>query len=256
MKRILPLVLIVGCSFFGSSNPKPRPIPVDTTHRQVVIYDTTHVPVSLFDTTRTIVTIYDTTHIPVSVFDSSHVPVVVFDTSHKQVVVVDSIRSSVTVYDTTHKPVTVYDSTRIPVRVYDTTRVPVVVYDTTHRSVTITDTLPIVHVVLPPDTIKPPPVILPPDTVQAAPGTPELPRYMKEMDAMLNAARASDTVTRQVFDQDIVTKALVARKDSLGRFICNNIVQFDSAGKRWEKPQYFPCPQAVLDAVKARSITP
>ena len=66
---------------------------------------------------------------------------------------------------------------------------------TVHTTITLPpDTVkpPTVH--LPADTVKPPPVVLPPDTVRTSSGTPELPRRMDEMDAMLKSARASEAM--------------------------------------------------------------
>lgn len=120
------------------------------------------------------------------------------------------------------------------------------------------------HIIIPVKVVKPDTVVItkvrvdtvkvPCDTpVVPKTGEPELPRYMKEMDAMVESSRAADTVTRQVFDQvPSPPYPLVARKDSLGRFVCNKIVKFDSLGVRWEKPVEFVCPQAVVDAVAAR----
>lgn len=134
--------------------------------------------------------------------------------------------------DTIHKTVYVFDTVRTTVTMPPDTvwnHIPITVYDTTHVPVVIKDSTPVAF------------------------NEPELPRHMEEMDAMLASARASDTVTRQYMD--LVGKQLVARTDSLGRYVCGNIVQFDSAGKRWEKPQTFPCtPEWMAAAVKARAL--
>jgi hypothetical protein len=129
-----------------------------------------------------------------------------------------------------------------PVVTPPTSRVDtVIVYDTVKTTITITKT---VHdTVTRVDTVK-----VPCDT--AASREPELPRFTTEMDAMLKSARASDTVTRMIFD--LVGQKLVARKDSTGAYLCGKIV---SNGKT-EQPIQFVCPQAVIDANKARLIQP
>lgn len=253
----------------------------DTVHSRVTIYDTTHVTVVLPDTSHQAVIVYDTTRKEVIIVDTLPIVHVTLppDTLPREHVVLppDTLpRVHVVLPPDTTKLPTVFlppDTVKAP-PVYIP---PDTVTSCVDSTVFVDDGMPntpqnlsafmcqryigrVIYSPMAAGQDSTPWIAIPKgyrmttgrwkssydamhSLAPSAPRTPELPRKasMEAMDAMISASRASDTMTRTVVD--LVGKTLVPRVDSLGRPVCSKIVHFDSAGMKWEKSTYFPCPR-------------